>query len=61
MSEKNQNEFDNFVDNKELSVYYKNIGIPAMKELRAVVDELEVNVGAKYWPYPSYADMLFYV
>ncbi len=51
----------NFVDNKELSVYYKNVVIPAMQELRTVVDELEVDVASKYWPYPTYADMLFYV
>ena len=49
------------VDNAELSVYYKDVVIPAMQELRIVVDELEVIVGAKYWPYPTYAEMLFYV
>ena len=31
----------------------------AMKELRAVVDRLETIVGANYWPYPYYSDMLF--
>ena len=49
------------VDNAELSVYYKDVVIPAMQELRIVVDELEVIVGAEYWPYPTYAEMLFYV
>ena len=35
--------------------------IPIMNELRKVVDEAEVVVGAQYWPYPTYADMLFYI
>ncbi len=50
-----------FVDNKELSVYYKEVVIPAMNELRAVADSLEEQVGAEYWPYPTYAEMLFYI
>ena len=32
-----------------------------MDALRKVVDEAEVVVGAQYWPYPTYADMLFYI
>ena len=35
--------------------------IPIMNRLRKVVDEAEVVVGAQYWPYPTYADMLFYI
>lgn len=34
--------------------------IPAMEELRIVADELETVVGKKYWPYPTYGDILFY-
>jgi len=59
--EKIMQKVGDFVDNKELSVYYKDVVIPSMQELRTVVDELEVNVGSGYWPYPTYADMLFYV
>ena len=33
--------------------------VPAMEELRAVVDEMEVNTASKYWPMPSYIDLLF--
>ena len=33
--------------------------VPAMEELRAVVDEMEVNTAGKYWPMPSYIDLLF--
>ena len=33
--------------------------VPAMEALRAVVDEMEVNTAGKYWPMPSYIDLLF--
>lgn len=35
--------------------------LACMNEARAVADELETIVGSKYWPYPTYGDMLFYV
>ncbi|MBS7526012.1 glutamine synthetase III [Fusibacter paucivorans] len=40
--------------------YYRNTVIPAMEELRIVADELETVVGKKYWPYPTYGEILFY-
>jgi glutamine synthetase len=40
---------------------YRDSVIPAMNELRAVADELEVIVPAKIWPLPTYADLLFRV
>ena len=33
--------------------------IPAMSELRQYADKLEMNVDAKFWPLPTYAEMLF--
>lgn len=39
--------------------YYKNNIVPAMQEVRAVADELELMVSNKYWPYPTYGDLLF--
>lgn len=33
--------------------------LPAMRELRAVCDEMEVLTARKYWPFPSYSDLLF--
>ncbi|SDB30433.1 glutamine synthetase [Ruminococcaceae bacterium FB2012] len=33
----------------------------AMGELRAYADEIETLVGEKYWPYPTYGSLLFYV
>ena len=32
-----------------------------MNELRAVVDESEVMTSSKYWPYPTYGELLFSV
>lgn len=41
--------------------YYHDTVFVAMGELRAAADEIETLVGKKYWPYPTYSDMLFYV
>ena len=35
--------------------------IPAMERLRATVDEMEQNVCAGVWPYPSYAELMFHI
>ena len=32
-----------------------------MNDVRAVADELETVVGKEYWPFPTYADLLFNV
>ena len=45
----------------ESAVYYKDNVLSAMQELRAVADEMESNMSAKHWPYPSYGTMLFSV
>ena len=41
--------------------YYKDEVYAAMCELRRVVDELEVCTAARFWPYPSYGEILFSV
>ena len=41
--------------------YYRDRVFPAMQSLRAVVDEMEVRCGAKYWPFPGYGEILFSV
>jgi len=38
---------------------YRDKVIPAMGELRKVADALEKAVPKKYWPYPTYGDILF--
>ncbi len=35
--------------------------VPAMEALRAPADELEKMVDEKYWPFPTYGDLLFYI
>ena len=41
------------------SHYYHDVVVRAMEALRTVVDETELMVSSKYWPYPSYGEMLF--
>ncbi|MDR1559770.1 MAG: glutamine synthetase III [Clostridiales bacterium] len=48
-------------DSLALASFYRYTVFSLMSELRAVVDELEQLVAKKYWPYPSYGDMLFSV
>ena len=50
----------NYSDSLELAKFYKDGVIPAMVELRAVADELESLTAKKYWPFPTYGDLLFY-
>ncbi len=48
-------------DSLSLARYYRDEIFSAMKELRAVVDELETCTSSRYWPYPSYGEILFSV
>lgn len=41
--------------------YYRDEIFAAMQSLRAVADELEMCVPEKYWPFPTYTDLLFTV
>lgn len=45
----------------ELANYYHDVILSGMNELRTVADEIETLVGEKYWPYPTYSSLLFYV
>ena len=45
----------------EAVVYCRNVIVPDMKAARSFADRLEVLTDAKYWPFPVYSDMLFYV
>lgn len=44
---------------QEIANFYGEEVFPAMQELRAVGDEMEINTGAEYWPYPTYGELLF--
>jgi glutamine synthetase len=45
----------------EEATYYKEVIITQMQESRKIVDTLETIVGTKYWPMPTYEDLLFRV
>ncbi|MDO4464640.1 MAG: glutamine synthetase III [Bacillota bacterium] len=46
---------------KEQAFYYHDKVIKAMSALRKPADELEKLVDKEYWPFPTYADLLFEV
>lgn len=46
---------------KEAALFYRNSIFSIMQEIRITVDELEVNIAGKYWPYPTYGELLFSV
>lgn len=48
-------------DITEKAMSYKNCVIPVMDEVRASADALETITAKKYWPFPTYGDMLFSV
>jgi glutamine synthetase len=41
------------------SAYIKDTVLPAMEALRAVCDEAETVTAKDFWPFPSYAELLF--
>ncbi len=41
--------------------YYHDVVIPAMEGARKTADALEMMVGEKYWPFPTYSKILYYV
>ena len=46
-------------DPQEEAHYYERSVIPKMNELREVGDRMEMETSRKFWPYPSYTDLLF--
>ena len=48
-------------DIEELALFYRDKVFAAMNELRIVVDQLESYVAKKYWPLPSYGQLLYSV
>jgi len=45
----------------EKAEFFKDTVAVCMREVRAVADELETMVSSKYWPFPTYGDLLFSV
>ena len=54
-------EVDAIEDVKEMALTYHEKVVPAMKALRAPVDELELLVDKSIWPVPTYGDLMFEV
>ncbi len=48
-------------DQKKKAIYYFEHVVPAMNTLRATVDALEVRVDKRFWPVPTYEDLMFEV
>lgn len=46
-------------EGREQAVYYHDVVMEAMSELRKPVDRLEMIVDKEMWPMPSYGDLLF--
>ncbi len=44
---------------RKQAVFYRDVVLAAMRDLRADIDELEMIVPRAQWPVPTYADMLF--
>ena len=42
------------------AMLYRVMVVPALSELREVVDKLELICDKTVWPYPNYEDLLFY-
>lgn len=48
-------------DATALALYCKEALLPAMRALRVAADELELCTAKRYWPYPTYGELLFSV
>lgn len=48
-------------EGSEAAFYFKEAVVPAMNELRAPIDALEVIVEKDLWPVPTYGDLMFEV
>ncbi|NLJ16936.1 MAG: glutamine synthetase type III [Clostridiales bacterium] len=44
---------------RKLAQYMHDVVLTAIQELRIVADELETFIGAEYWPFPTYTELLF--
>jgi glutamine synthetase len=48
-------------EGQELAFYTKDNILSAMNDLRAVADEIEVDMSEDFIPYPTYSDLLYSV
>ncbi|MDR2571412.1 MAG: glutamine synthetase III [Oscillospiraceae bacterium] len=52
---------EEIMDLLEKAYHYKDTVLTKMSQLRAMVDEMELLVSRKHWPFPTYGDLLFSV
>ncbi|MBQ6709067.1 MAG: glutamine synthetase III [Clostridia bacterium] len=57
--EKAANGVMDFKNITEASKYFRDIILQGMTELRNFIDEMEANTDSKFWPYPTYTELLF--
>ena len=48
-------------DTRSRAAFARDTLIPAMDALRETADEMEPMTAKDYWPFPTYADLLFSV
>ncbi len=44
---------------QEQAEFFADVILPKMADVRAVADKMEENTAEKYWPFPTYGDLLF--
>ncbi|HOM01957.1 MAG TPA: glutamine synthetase III [Acetivibrio sp.] len=54
-------EAKNQADLLNTAKYYREVVFINMQELRSVIDNLETKIGKKYWPFPTYGELLYSV
>lgn len=54
-------EAKNCTDTEDYAKFSRNRIFTSMQEMRVVIDELETNTAKKYWPFPTYGEILFSV
>ncbi|MEL7648236.1 MAG: glutamine synthetase III [Sedimentibacter sp.] len=54
-------EAKNCTDTEDYAKFSRNRIFTSMQEMRVVMDELETNTAKKYWPFPTYGEILFSV
>ena len=50
-----------YTDAAKQAKFFAEKVIPVMEEMRAFADDMEGYTAKKYWPFPTYADILFSV
>ncbi len=59
--EKKLSKTEDIADITEKALGFKNSVLPAMDDVRKAADALEAITAKKFWPFPTYGDMLFSV